>query len=555
MREGWAAHSIGLWQFDSGRGQTLHLNVNPHTSVCEFSSKPEVGGGLSFLRRNMAVAWLMVALAGVCLADTPPSPGDTTKVGLETSETLFTVLTAINACGYDAGLSASDPIRSAVRGEVGKTVAASAEAQETQKLMCDFYKDHQQVDAPKTLAEYVSLALFLGNPPDLILKDKESNVPPDVSYLLGFIPLVQKFYTDAGIHAIWVKHQPEYVALSQRYHEPLAKMLFDTEVYLKLPSAGFLGRAFTVYLEPMGDPAQSNAREYATEYVVVLSPAPGSNLKMDQIRHTYLHFLLDPLAMKYPTTVARLQPLLEDVKRSPMDASFRHDISLLVTECLIRAIEARMLPKGPDTAAQQQQMVERAQSQGFTLTPYFYQALVKFEKDPAGLRNSYADMLNEIDLNKEEKRALTTNYATEAEPDVVRAARPAAASPLLQTAEEKLASGDPEAAKTLAQQAIDQKSGDQGQALFILARVAALNRDMPGAQSYFERALTSTQQPRVIAWSHIYLGRICDLQEDRAAALTHYRAALTASASLPEATAAAQRGIEKPYEPPVHPQQ
>jgi hypothetical protein len=510
---------------------------------------------LGSLGKTLAIAGLIAAMAGVCAADEPSKPGDTSMVALETSETLFSVLTAINACGYDAGLSASNPIRSQVRAEVVKNVTASADAQETQKLMCDFYKDHQQVDPPKTLAEFVSLALFLGKPPDLLLKDKESNVPPDVSYLLGFIPLLQKFYTDAGLHAIWVKHQGEYAALSQRYHEPLAKMLFDTEVYLKLPSAGFLGRAFTVYLEPMGDPAQSNAREYATEYVVVLSPAPESNLKMDQIRHTYLHFLLDPLAMKYPTTVARLQPLLDDVKRSPMDASFRHDISLLVTECLIRAIEARMLPKGPDTAAQQQQMIQRAQAQGFTLTPYFYQALVKFEKDPSGLRNVYADMLNEIDLSKEEKRALTTNYAAEAEPDVLRLTRPTAPSPLLQTAEDKLASGDPEAAKKLAQQAIDQNSGDQGQALFILARVAALNRDMPGAQGYFEKALTATQQPRVIAWSHIYLGRICDLQEDRAAALTHYKAALTASASLPEATAAAQRGIEKPYEPPVHPQQ
>jgi hypothetical protein len=520
-----------------------------------FARRIPVGGLLSVFHRTLAAIGLMAALAGACLADTPPAAGDTTKVALETSETLFSVLTAINACGYDAGLSASDPIRSTVRAEVAKAVAASAEAQETQKMLCDFYKDHQQPDPPKTLAEFVSLALFLGNPPDFVLKDKESNVPPDVSYLLGFIPLLQKFYADAGLHAIWVKHEPQYAALSQRYHEPLAKMLFDTEVYLKLPSAGFLGRAFTVYLEPMGDPAQSNARQYADEYVVVLSPGQGAALKMEQIRHTYLHFLLDPLAMKYPNTVARMQPLLEDVKRSPMDASFRHDISLLVTECLIRAIEARLLPKGPDTAAQQQQMVERAQAQGFTLTPYFYQALVKFEKGPAGLRNVYADMLNEIDLSKEEKRALTTNYAAEAEPDVLRAVRPAAASRLLQTAEEKLAAGDPEAAKNLAQQAIDQKSGDPGQALFILARVAALNRDMPGAQSYFEKALTSTQQPRVIAWSHIYLGRICDLQEDRAAALTHYKAALTASASLPEATAAAQRGLEKPYEPPVHPQQ
>jgi hypothetical protein len=57
-----------------------------------------------------------------------------------------------------------------------------------------------------------------------------------------------------------------------------------------------------------------------------------------------------------------------------------------------------------------------------------------------------------------------------------------------------------------------------------------------------------------VAWSHIYLGRIFDLQEERDAAVQHYRAALQASNTLPEAKAAAEQGLKKPYEPPVAPQ-
>ena len=56
----------------------------------------------------------------------------------------------------------------------------------------------------------------------------------------------------------------------------------------------------------------------------------------------------------------------------------------------------------------------------------------------------------------------------------------------------------------------------------------------------------------MIAWSHIYLGRIFDLKENRDAALDQYRAALSAAGeTLPEATLAARRGLEQPYEPPV----
>jgi tetratricopeptide (TPR) repeat protein len=131
--------------------------------------------------------------------------------------------------------------------------------------------------------------------------------------------------------------------------------------------------------------------------------------------------------------------------------------------------------------------------------------------------------------------------------------RPADAR-LLVTAEQRLAVGDSDSAKKLAQQALDAKKEDPGRALFILAQVATMNRDLAGAKSYFEQALGVAREPKVVAWSHIYLGRIFDLQEERAAALDHYRAALTAATQLPEVKAAAERGIQQPYEPPSRPQ-
>ena len=80
-------------------------------------------------------------------------------------------------------------------------------------------------------------------------------------------------------------------------------MVFDTDIYLKLQSGGYLGRSFTIYLDFMGDPSEANARNYGSDYYVVLFPSPDPNsvdpLKMPQIRHTYLHYLLDPLAEKH----------------------------------------------------------------------------------------------------------------------------------------------------------------------------------------------------------------------------------------------------------------
>ena len=117
---------------------------------------------------------------------------------LDNSETLFTVLTAINNCGYDSELSVSDPLRAQIRAEVAKTIDASAGAKESRQVMCQFYTEHQQTDPAHTLAQYVSLALNLNAPPELTLKVKEAELPPDASYVSGMVPLVQKFYARAG---------------------------------------------------------------------------------------------------------------------------------------------------------------------------------------------------------------------------------------------------------------------------------------------------------------------------------------------------------------------
>jgi tetratricopeptide (TPR) repeat protein len=72
---------------------------------------------------------------------------------------------------------------------------------------------------------------------------------------------------------------------------------------------------------------------------------------------------------------------------------------------------------------------------------------------------------------------------------------------------------------------------------------------MQGAQSYFGKAIQSAHDPRTLAWSHIYLGRILDIQENRDSAVEHYRAALSAGDPTPDTKTAAEKGLAAPYEP------
>jgi hypothetical protein len=497
------------------------------------------------------VAALLGLLAPFCVAD------NNNPITLDTSETVFAVLTAMNTCGYDVDLNISDAQRLNIRAEVQRNLQGSDEAEAARTTMCEWYQAHRGRDAAHDLSQYVSLALYLQGPPQFLPRVKEDELPPDAVPIAAFGALLEKFYDKAGLHGIWERHRTNYAALVERYHVPLAKMVFDTDIYLRMQSGGFLGRTFTVFLDFMGDPSEANARNYGTEYAVVVFPSPDPNtvdpLKMPQIRHAYLHYLLDPMADKHPSAIKRLDPLLQSVKRAPLDESFKKDISLLVTECLVRAIEIRTNGNKQTAEAMRMQAVDDAVKQGYILTKYFYTSLLAFEKDPAGLRTAYGDLLDGIDLKAQEKAASEVQYASVSAPELVQLSRMEDRR-MLSTAEKRLAAGDPKGAQELAQQALDKKIGDQGRALFILAQVAVANKNPDGALDNFQKAIESTKDPKVIGWSHVYQGRILDMREKRDEAMNEYRAALTTGADLPEVKAAAERGLQQAYEPPAKPQ-
>ncbi len=487
--------------------------------------------------------FLVAAFALSCA--NPTVAQQTPRLNLDNSSTVFTVLAGMNACGFDDDLSSSLPLRDRIRGEMKRNIEKSVDAQDALTRLCQFYSDHQQPDAARQLAQYVSLALNLDEPPALTPKMKESDLPPDAIYVLGAVPLLQNFYITAGIGSIWKRHEAEYNALIEQYHKPVADMLFATDIYLKQQMSSYVGRSFVIYLDAMGSPGQVNSRNYGDDYFMVVTPGT-SGVKIDQIRHTYLHFILDPMILKRANAIKRISPILNSISDAPLDESYKKDASLLVTECIIRAIEARQIggPRGPEPL--RQAAVQESMSEGFVLTRYFYERLVRFEKDPAGLKDSYGTWLTELDVPSEAKHAREIAWGKGSSPDIVRTSRKRES--LIDQAERLLASGDITGAEKLAHQAID--AHDQtDRALFLLARTA-LRNDIAGAKTYFSQTLEATSDPRLKAWSHIYLGRISDINDEREEALKHYKAALAAGDSSPETKAAAERGLREQFQPP-----
>jgi tetratricopeptide (TPR) repeat protein len=419
--------------------------------------------------------------------------------------------------------------------------------------MCHFYKDHLQDGAAHQLARYVSLALNLGDPPDFAPKVKEADLPPDASYLLGFVTVLKQYATAARLHAVWLKHQSQYMALIEQYHDPVAHMITSTDNYLRMPFAGYAGRSYTIYLEPMAAPGEVNSRNYQQDiFYIVVSPA-NDNIHMGDLRHTYLHFVLDPLIARRATSLARLKPILAAVQKAPMANEYKEDISLLVIESLIRAIEARTPsdPKLPDK--DRMAMITRDQAEGFVLTQYFYDQLKVFEKDNTGLKDEFPDWLHNLDVDKIRRQASEIKFASQATPDVIVSGNRKPEQKIDQ-AERALAGGNPEGATQLAQEALAANE-DPARCYFVLATAASLSGNMQDAKDDFAKAASSSKDPHIVAWSHIYLGRILDLQDEREAAIEQYKAALSAGDGSPDTRTAAERGMQSPYEPPESPQQ
>ena len=513
----------------------------------------------------------------------PPSLIDPAgpQISLQTSEAVFYLAVALNACGYDAGLDQSAPIRQKVRDQVNAAIQASAEAQNTRDQLCAYIRQHELSDSSHNLSQYVSLALYVTPPPEFTNSVPLTEMPPDSTQVVEILPLLRKFAREIDLHYIWISVRPQYDAIVNSLHDSLTRMIVSTNAYLKMPANVTSGSRFAVVLEPLLDPGQTNARVYGTDYVVVTSPTRDNTVRMDEIRHTYLHFELEPLLYARASSMDRLLPFLKTVREAPLEYTFRSDIVSLVTECMIRAVEARTMDTGvapfktpavvthsefatvererhateQKAEAVRQAAVKRDMEQGYVLTAYFYDKLVGFEKEPQSFKETIGEIVYGMDVPSEVGRAKHVTFSQQNEGDVVH--RSTRQLHGLDLAEMKLMQGDVNGASALAHQELDRHSGDTARADFLLARCAVMQRNVEEARHYFEETIRLGKDPRLLAWSHIYLGRMDDLENSRDEAVAQYQEALITRDGQLDTKEAAERGLKEPYGPPggVHPQQ
>lgn len=451
-------------------------------------------------------------------------------------------MAAINAAGYNADVDSpnNSPLRETIRKQLaGKNIPSLA-------ALKDFYREHRLADPMADLNQYISFALWVDGPPNFEPRGRSVEVPPDAAPLDGLGPLLARFYDEAGLEDLWNQSQPAFEQAIDRYHEPVAEAVLQVNGFLRNETSGTSTHWFQIYIDLLGPPNQIQTRNYGKSYCVVITPSP--ELRIHDIRHAYLHYLLDPYASRHEEMIMRTRGLGDHAQRAQaLDPSFKSDYLLLVTESLIKAVEAR-LDKQPA-------LVNQAMQEGYILTAYFSEQLQAYLKQEQAMRFYYPQMIESIDLKREDKRLSQIEFTSQAPVRKVKTVEapkppePKGAYKTLAQAEQLYQDRSLEAARELFLKAL-QESGDKplhAQAYYGLARIAALEKNPEMAEQLFEKTLESGPEPQTKAWALIYLARLSDAAGDREHAVQRYREALAVEGASPAARDAAQQGVQRSF--------
>jgi hypothetical protein len=480
------------------------------------------------------VLLLACVLAAPALAQEPANQ-------LDASPGLFTVMAAVNAAGF--GLQTESPNNHPLRAWVDRQVAAKKPP--SLARIRSFLEERKAEEPVAGFSFWVSFGLCL-DVPSFQFKYPANQLPPDVHRLRGLEKLLKEFYEEAGLADVWKKAQGPIDESLAPIQSPIVEAVQQANLYLRMPTSGFPGKRFQIYYEPLAPPNYVLTRTYVDDYVVVLTPAP--ELRIADIRHAYLHYLIDPMALRHGDRLEKKRPISDLALASPiLDDSFKTDFVLLAGMCLVKAAEARLAAPGRRAAA-----VETAMSEGFILTAYFYEALAAFEKDDRSLRLAIAEMIDGIDLAKEDKRIAQVQFAGQRTTRTVRAPRPAAPPPLtgvdkaLAGAESLYEERNLGPAKDAFQKVLEMAAPTpvHARAYYGLARIALLEKNPELAFRTFERALTLDPEPAVKAWLHIYLARLSRAAQEPERAVEHYKAALAVDGASEMARTSAKKEMD-----------
>jgi tetratricopeptide (TPR) repeat protein len=507
-----------------------------------------------------AIVLALGVCAGACRAQVKaPAPRERvvaplTRVTVDGNEAMFTTMVALYAAGYEGDVSSDhwsafrSQIREGARQQKGPAVQALRE----------FYTRHQLRDSTAMLSQYVWFGLVAGRAPKFDPVLTREQLPPEVLALEGFNEVLSAYYKEQNIGGLWRQVQPIYNREIERLHDPVTQVIFVATTYLRELVDPSQDRSFTIIVEPLVGRV-TNVRNYVDHYAIILSGE--DEVPVDVVRHAYLHFLLDPLPLKYSHAVIVKIPLFEAAAKAPrLAGDLKDDYFAWFSECTVRAVEMKLKKLSP---GERDETLNRDDADGYVAVRPIFRELANYEHAEPSMKFYFPDLVRAIDLKVEQPRVASIKF--EDAPDASQASKLSSeeitrrnklapttvpndqdAIAALTEGERRLAEKNPRAAEISFKHVLE-KYPDQIRAWYGLGIVAILDHDAVRAKEVFGRLTAgehaASADPMVMAWSHVYLARILEDEGQLDRAKAEYQAVMAVQGAPSQAQQAAQKGL------------
>jgi tetratricopeptide (TPR) repeat protein len=429
---------------------------------------------------------------------------------------VFAVMAAINAGGFDIDAQnlEQNPARRITRERLSRV---------SPDLLARIQKFYQarnvELDDVKQQSKYVSFALVLRGPPDFKLEVNAKKLPPDTHALIGFETLVKELWEQGGLQQLWEEVRPYYAQEAENYRPLIHRMILDTLRYLRTDARVALDREVIFIPDPLNGYGIVNARNVEPDYILVVGPSRTSRRPTASVRHEYLHFMIDPLIVKYSDSLPPREPYLEMVRRLPDRlARYENDLALMVSESLIQVVELRLDKK---EGVQATEAIVKDYEEGLILAPYFDEGLGRFEARQESFPEFVPELIRGIQSEKEHadriqqlKADLTRQRSSAARATPPRPDSADEVRNLLARGNQLLLDRQFSQAKGILERVLELDS-DNASAMFGLAQVSTQAQDFDRALDLYARAADrSGTETWIRAWSFVRRGNIRRFQGD-----------------------------------------
>src|SRR3984957_11515627 len=497
------------------------------------------------------VLWTTAARAQAPLPRQRPHIAPDTNITVDGNEAMFTTMCALYASGFESDVSTDNwsAFRAQMRDRLLKQQGPAVDA------VRRFYRQHESRNTAEMLSRYVWFGIVSGPAPKFQPVLRRDELPPDLLTLEGFSEILSLYYTEQRIGQLWRQVQPIYNQEIERLHDPISQIVLVANSYLReLNNPGQL-RTFSIIVEPLVGRI-TNVRNFGDHYAIILSGS--EDIPTDVVRHAFLHFLLDPLPLMYPHIIAVKRPVYEMAAKAPrLSPDLQDDFPSWFAECTVRAVELKIKRMSP---SEREVALNTNDADGYVLVRPLFKGLSDFEKNEPSMRNYFPELVRNMDVKAEVARAASLKFAPEASSGqseqlgtealnrkrrITPATLPDDPGTIVQLTdgERFIAERNPRAAEAAFKNVLA-KYPDQIRAWYGLGLVALLDHDGPRAKQVFGRLTTgdnpATQDPMVLAWSHVYLARVLDEEGQLEQSKSEYQAALAVEGAPAKAQQAAQ---------------